>query len=101
LLSFGADLLSSSLLSKNVKIRTELYRTVILPFAVYGCETWSLTLRVEHKLKVFENTVLRKILGPKTDEVTGDWRRLHDEELYGLYSSNIIRVIKKNETGGA
>jgi hypothetical protein len=66
------DLLSSSLLSKNTKIKT--YKTLILPGALYGCETWSLTLREEHRLLVFENRVLRRIFWPKRDEVTGEWR---------------------------
>jgi hypothetical protein len=75
------------LLSKNTKIR--IYRTVVLPVILYRCETWSLTLRV------FENRVLRRIFGPKREEATGEWRRLHNEELNDLYSSpNIIRVIK-------
>jgi hypothetical protein len=69
------NLLSSRLLSKNVKIR--IYKTIILPVVLYGCETWSLTLREEHRLRVFENRVLRKIFGPKRDEVTGEWRKLH------------------------
>jgi hypothetical protein len=61
----------------------------------YGCEIWSLTLREEHRLRVFENRVLRRICGPKRDKVTGGWRKLHNEELHGLYSSpSIIRVIK-------
>ena len=87
------NLLSSRMLSKNLKIK--IYRTVILPFVLYGCETWSLTLQGETKLRVFENRVLRKIFGPRRDEVTGEWRRLHNEELNDLYSSpNIVRVIK-------
>jgi hypothetical protein len=87
------NLLSSRLLSKNTKITV--YRTVILPVVLYGCETWSLTLREEQRLRVFENRVLRRILGPKRDEATGEWRRLRNEELDDLYSSpNIIRVIK-------
>jgi hypothetical protein len=61
----------------------------------YGCETWSLISREEHRLRVFENRVLRRIFGPKRDEVTGDWRKLHKEELHNLYSSlNTIRMIK-------
>ena len=75
--------LSSSLLSKTFKI----YRTVILPVGMYGCETWSLTLRGERRLRVFENRVLRGIFGAKRDEVTGEWRKLHNEELNDLYSS--------------
>jgi hypothetical protein len=81
------NLLSSSLLSKNGNIKT--YRTIILPVVLYGCESWSLALRV------FENKVLRRIFGPKRAEVIGEWRRLHNKELYALYSSsNIIWVIK-------
>ena len=85
--------MSSRLLSKNLKIK--IYRTIILPVVLYGCETWSLTLREERKLRLFENMVLRRIFGPRRDEVTGEWSRLHNEELNGLYSSpNIVRVIK-------
>jgi len=73
------NLLSSSLLSKNLKIK--IYRTVILPVVLYGCETWSLTLREERSLRVFENRVLRRIFGPKRDEATWEWRKLHNEEL--------------------
>ena len=84
------NLLSSSLLSKNIKIK--IYRTIILLVVLYGCETWSLTLREECRLRVFENEVLRRIFGPKRADLTGEWRRLHNEELYALSSPNIIRV---------
>jgi len=87
------NLLSSSLLSKKLKIK--IYRTMILPVVLYGCETWSLTLREERRLRVFENRVLRRVFGPKRDEVTGKWRKLHNEELNDLYSlPNIVRVVK-------
>ena len=72
------NLLSSSLLSKNLKIK--IYRTIILPVVLYGCETWSLTFREERTLRVFENRVFRRIFGPKSDEVTVECRRLHNEE---------------------
>ena len=95
--------MSSRLLSKNLKIK--IYRTIILPVVLYGCEIWSLTLVEEKKLRVFENMVLRRIFGPRRDEVTGEWRRLHNEELNDLYSPNIVRVIKnevkKNGMGWA
>jgi hypothetical protein len=85
--------LSSRLLSRNVKVK--IYKTIILPVVLYGCETWSLTLKEEHRLRVFENRVLSIIFGPKRDEVTGEWRKLHNEELNILYSSqNIVRQIK-------
>jgi len=81
------------LLSKNLKI--EIYRTIILPVVLYGCETWSLALREERKLRVFEKMVLRRIFGTSRNEVTGKWRILNNEELNHLYSSpNIVRVIK-------
>jgi len=87
------NLLSSSMLSKNLKIK--IYRTIILPVVLCGCETWSLTLREERRLRVFGSRVLRRIFGPKKDEVTGEWRKLNDEELYDPYSSpNNVRVIK-------
>jgi hypothetical protein len=79
------SLLSSHLLSGNVKVT--IYKTVILPVVLYGCETWSLILREEHRLRVFENRVLREIFGPKRDEVTGEWRKLHSGELHNLYST--------------
>jgi hypothetical protein len=70
-------------------------KTIILPVVLYGCGTSSLTLREEHRLRVFENKMLRRILGPKRDEVMGGWRQLHNEELNNLYSSpSIIRIIK-------
>jgi len=75
------NVLSSSLLSKNLKIK--LYRNIILPAVLYGCETWSLTLREERRLRAFENRVLRRIFGPKRDEVTGEWRKLHNENCLG------------------
>jgi hypothetical protein len=76
------SLLSSRLLSGNVKVK--IYKTIILPAVLYGCETWSLALREEHRLRVFENRVLRRIFGPKGDEVTGQWRKLHSGELLNL-----------------
>jgi hypothetical protein len=80
-------------LSKNLKIR--IYKTIILPVVLYGCETWSLALREEHRLRVFENRVVRRIFGPKRDEVMGEWRKLHNEELRDLYySPSIIRIMK-------
>jgi hypothetical protein len=85
--------LSSRLLSRNVKV--VIYKTIILPVVLYGYETWSLTLREKHRLRVVENRVLRRIFGPKWDEVTGEWRKLHNEELHISYSSSdIIRQIK-------
>jgi hypothetical protein len=72
-----------------------IYRTIILPVVLYGCETWSLTLREEHRLRVFENRMVGKVFGPKRDEATGDGRKLHNEELNDLYSlPNIVRVVK-------
>jgi hypothetical protein len=70
-------------------------QTIILPVVLYGCGTWSLTLKEEHRLRVFENRVVRRIFRPKRDEVMGEWRKLHNEELRDLYSSpSIIRIIK-------
>jgi hypothetical protein len=86
-------ILSSRLLSKNLKIR--IYKTIIFPVVLYGCETWSLTFREEHRLTVFVNRVLRRIFGPKRDEVKGEWRKSHNKELHDFYSSpSIIRIIK-------
>jgi hypothetical protein len=87
------SLLSSRLLFRNLKVKT--YRTIILPVVLYGCETWSLTLREEHRLMVFEKRVLRRIFGPKKAEVKGERRKVHNGELNNLYSSpDIIRQIK-------
>jgi hypothetical protein len=84
------------LLFRNYKIK--IYRTIILPVVLYGCETWSLTLREEHRLRVFENRVLRGRGTRERDEVTGEWRRLHNEELNDLYPSpHIVRVIKSRK----
>jgi len=87
------NLLSSRWLSKNLK--SKIYRTVILPFVLYGCETWSLTLSEGRRLRVFENRVLRRVFGSKRDDVTGEWRKLHNEELSDLHTlPNIVRVVK-------
>jgi hypothetical protein len=89
------NLLSFHLIPKNVKIK------VILPVVLYGCKTWSLTMREEHRLRVFENRVLRRIFGHKREE-DGSWRKLHNDELHRLYSStNIIRVIKSRRISWA
>jgi len=87
------NFLSFTLLSKNLKIK--IYRTIFLPVVLYGCTIWSLKLREERRLRVFENRVLRRIFVPKRDEVRGEWRKLHNEEVNDLHSSpNIVRVIK-------
>jgi hypothetical protein len=87
------SLLSSHLLSRNLKVK--IYKTIILPLVLYGCEAWSLTLREEHRLRVFENRVLRRIFASKRDEVIEEWRKLHSGELHNLYSSpDVIRQIK-------
>jgi hypothetical protein len=87
------NLLSSRLMSKNIKMRTQ--KIIFLAVVLHGCETWSLTLREQHRLRVFENRELRRIFGPKRVEVTGGWGKLHNEELHNLYSlRSIIRMIK-------
>jgi hypothetical protein len=86
-------------LSKTIRIR--LYK-IILPVVLYGCETWSLTLKEEHRLRVFENRVLRRTFGPKRDDVRGGWRKRHNEELHNLYSSpSIIRMTKSRRMRSA
>jgi hypothetical protein len=87
------NILSSRVLLKNLKIK--IYGTIIFSVVLYGCETWSLTLREERRPRVFENRALRRIFRPKRDEVSREWMKLHNEELNDLYSSpNIVRVIK-------
>jgi len=94
LLPFSSEFFVFHFAIQNIKIKT--YRNVILSVILYGCVTWCLTLREEHRLRV-----LRGKLGPKRDGVTGEWRKLHNEELHDLTSSpSVIRVIKKNEVGG-
>ena len=94
MLSFGAETFVFQVAIQKFKDQ-DIYRIKILPVVLYGCEVWSLILREERKLRVFENMVLRRIFGRRRDEVTGEWRRLHKEELNDLYSSpNIVRVIK-------
>jgi len=93
------NLLSFSLLSKNLKIN--IYRTIILPVVLYGCETWSLTLREECSLRVSENRVLKRIFGSMREEVTGECRKLHNEKLNDLHPSpNIVRMMKSRRWAG-
>jgi hypothetical protein len=95
LLPFGSEpsVFSSAIKKKTFKIR--ICKRIILPVVLYGCETWSLTLWKEHRLRVFENSVLMRIFEPKRNEVTGEWRKLHNGELRDLCSSpSIIRIIK-------
>jgi hypothetical protein len=93
LLPFRPGPFASHLPSKNIKIR--IYITVILPVVLYGSETWCLTLREEHRLRVLQNRMLNRIFGLKRDEVTGGWRKMHNEELHNFYSSpNIIKMMK-------
>jgi hypothetical protein len=89
LLPFSPEPFVFHLLSKNVKIG--IYETIILPLVFYGCETWSLIIRKEQRLGVFENRVLRRIFGLKRDDVIKGWRKLHSEELHNLYFSPTIR----------
>jgi hypothetical protein len=93
MLPFGPEPSVFSVVSKSLKIR--IYKTIILSVVLYGGEIWSLALREEHRLGVFGNRVLRRMSGPKRDEVTGVWRKLHNEELHDLYSSPSIVVIIK------
>jgi hypothetical protein len=94
------NLLSFRLLSKNIKIRIN--RTITLPVVQYGCKTWSLTIREEHRLRLFENRVLRRIFVPKGHEITGGWRKLRNEEFHNLcYLPSIIRMIKSRRMRSA
>jgi hypothetical protein len=96
------NILSSSLLSKNIRIK--IFRTVILPVVFYGYQTWSLTLREKRRMRVFEKNMLMRTFGPTRDELTGDWRKLHNVELNDLYSSSNFYSgdqIEKNEMSGA
>ena len=96
MLSFGAVSFVFQFAIQKLKFR--IYGNIILPVVLYGCETWSLTLREECRLRLFDNGMLRRILGPMRDEVTGEWRKLHTEELNDMYcSSNIVRVIKSRK----
>jgi hypothetical protein len=91
-IQFGVFCLLACCLGRQ---RLKYKKNIILPLVLCGYEIWSLMLRVEHRLRVFENRVLRRIFGPKRDEVMGEWRRFHNGELHNLYSSpNIIRRIK-------
>ena len=94
MLLFGAESFVFQFAIQNFKDQ-DMYGTIILPVVLYGCEIWSLTLREEHRLRVFQNSMLRRVFGPKRDEVTGEWRKLHNEEFRDLYSlPNIMRVVK-------
>jgi hypothetical protein len=93
LLPFGSQSSVLPLLSGDVKVKT--YKTIILPVVLYGCETWFVTLREEHRLRVFENRVLRGMFGPKRDEVMEEWRKMHNGELHNLWTSpDLVRQIK-------
>jgi len=96
LLPFGAESFVFQFGIKKFKIK--IYRTIILCVVLYGCEAWSLTMREERRLRVSENRVLKRILGAKREEVTGEWRKLHNEELNDQYSStNIVRVYNREK----
>jgi hypothetical protein len=88
------NLLSSSSLSKNIKMKIHI--TIIWPVVLYGCATWSVTLREEHRLRVFENRVLRMTIGSTRDKIIGEWKRLQNAELYNLYSPPNITWVNKS-----
>jgi hypothetical protein len=85
---------------KSESVKIKIYRTIILPVVLYGFESWSLTLREECRLRVFENRVLRRIFGPKRNEVTGEWRRLHNKELYAYHSGDQVTKTEMGRTCG-
>ena len=88
--------LSPRLLSKKLKVNT--YKTIILPVVFYSCETWPLALREEHGLRVFENKVFRKIFGVKRDEITGEWRKLHNAELYAcILRLTLLGILNRDD----
>jgi hypothetical protein len=90
----AAQLVASRAVFRSTKL-VRIYKTIILPVVLYGCDTWPLTVREEHKLSVLEKRGLRRILGPKMDGVTGGWRKLHNDEMHNLNSSpSINRIIK-------
>jgi len=94
----GMNLVCAACIRDTGKCKVKIYRTIILHVVLYGCETWSLTLREVRRQKVSDNRALRRIFGLKREEVTGEWRRLHNEELYDLYCSpNITRVSKSRK----
>jgi hypothetical protein len=80
-----------------MNLKVKIYRTIILPVVLYGCETWSLTLMEEHRLRVFGNRVLRRMFGPKRGEVRGERRKLHNGELHNLYSSADTKLGRSNQ----
>jgi hypothetical protein len=89
------NLWSSHLLQKKKTVKIRIYKTIILPVVLHGCETWSLILRNKYRLRIFENRVVRRIFGPRRDEVSGGWRKLHNEELHDLYTlPSIIRMTR-------
>jgi hypothetical protein len=95
----GTTLTDQNYVHEEIKsrLKVKIYKTIILPVVLYGCETWSLTLKEEHRLRVSENRVVRRIFGLKRDEVTGEWRKLHNEELHNVYSfPDVIRQIKSS-----
>jgi hypothetical protein len=86
----GTILIPRSPHGDSMNLQIKIYKTINVPAVLYGSETWSLTLREEHRLRVFENRVIRRICGSKREEVAGDWRRLHNGELRNLYTSQIL-----------